>query len=273
MAPIAERNRRVLEASEYAALVERTRAVMEAAVPAGATVAVVSRGDEALVQLPGRTGWHFPRAADGRWAGHHPADAATAIAHLEEMRAGGATHLVVPDSARWWLDHYDALAAHLDGACALVADDEACAVYALAAAGEAAAIGAAHEPGPAPVDPATGARMRRFLDALLPERCRVLVARREWHGLELPERAVEGVPDGTRPALAALARGRRAAEAGASEAPVPAYLVVPLAGDPPSWIGELLAELERTQAPLARRDRLAAVFDLHAHPDPRMSRP
>jgi hypothetical protein len=255
MAPIAERNRRGLEAAEYAALVARTREVVCAHVPPGATVAVVSRGDEALLALDGRGAWHFPRAASGAYAGHHPADGNAALAHLHEVRASGAGYLVLPDSSRWWLDHYDALAAHLRERCTLLADDDACAIWALDAVAE-PALPAPGAGAPA-ADEASGARLRRFLDALLPERCRVLVACHEWHALELPQRAVVALPDGARPTLAALARER--ADAG------PAYVVVPLAGEPPAWIGELRAELQRSAEPLACRDRLAAVYDLHAH--------
>jgi hypothetical protein len=262
MAPIAERHRRALAPDEYAALVERTRAVACAHVPPGATVAVVSRGDDALLALDGRSGWHFPRAASGAYAGHHPHDGAAALAHLEQVRSGGAGYLVVPDCARWWLDHYEALAEHLRERCTLLADDDACAVYALTAAAAAAAAAAAQpaDATAAPVDPATGARLHRFLDALLPERCHVLLARREWQGLELPERAVVALPDGAQPALAALEHQRGAGD--------PAYLVVPLAGDPPDWIDELLAEVERTREPLAARAQLAAVYDVHPDPDP-----
>jgi hypothetical protein len=254
--PIAERNRRALGAAEYAALVERTREVVRATIPTGTIVAVVSRGDDALLALDGRTAWHFPRAASGAYAGHHPSDAHAAVAHLEEVRASGAAYLVVPDCSRWWLDHYEALAAHLHEHGTLLADDDACAVYALAPT-----VAATPQAGGAPVEPATAVRMRRFLDALLPAPCRVLVARHEWSGLELPERAVVPLPDGTHATLAA-------AERQPADDDAPAYLVVPLAGDPPPWVGELVAELARTRDPIARRDSLAAVFDLHATATP-----
>lgn len=258
MAPIAERHRRTLDAGEYAALVARTRAVVCAHVPPGATVAVVSRGDAALLALEGRAGWHFPRAADGAYAGHHPADGHAAVAHLEDVRASGAGYLVVPDCARWWLDHYEPLAAHLRERCALLADDDACAIYALEPAAADAPMPQPQPAGGAPApDPAAATRLRRFLDALLPEDCRVLVARHEWHALQLPDRAVLPLPDGAEPALASLAR-QPAAE-------LPAYVVVPLAGEPPDWVDELLAALERTLEPLARRAALAAVYELPAH--------
>ena len=95
-------------------VVERVHAYVAGAVPAGATVAVVTRGDAELVDLPGRRGRHFPCTPDGDWAGHHPADSEAAIAHLEDLRAQGADLFVLPATSAWWLDHYADFAAHLE---------------------------------------------------------------------------------------------------------------------------------------------------------------
>jgi GT2 family glycosyltransferase len=101
-------------------------------VPDGATVLVISRGDDELLRLNGVRGIHFPQAADGGWAGHHPADSVEAIAHLEEMRGAGADYLVVPPAYRWWLRHYDGLRAHLENRYEAVRSDEnAGAIYRL----------------------------------------------------------------------------------------------------------------------------------------------
>ena len=81
--------------------------------PPGARVLVVSRGDDDLVEIEGREGWHFPQDSDGAYAGHYPADAAEAIAHLEALRAKGAAFLVFPAPALWWLGHYGEFADHL----------------------------------------------------------------------------------------------------------------------------------------------------------------
>ena len=59
----------------YGALIERIRVLAADTLPADATVAVVSKGDEELLKLPGRRGWHFPESAPGVYAGHHPAGA------------------------------------------------------------------------------------------------------------------------------------------------------------------------------------------------------
>jgi GT2 family glycosyltransferase len=88
--------------------------VVEEHVPAGSVVLVISRGDEALLDLAGSEGWHFPSLADGTYAGHYPADDEGAISHLEAQRARGADHLVIPASAEWWLSHYREFRRHLD---------------------------------------------------------------------------------------------------------------------------------------------------------------
>jgi hypothetical protein len=97
----------------YRAQVERIRTALTRRLPPGATVAVVSRGDDALLELPGARAWHFPRAADGRWAGHYPSDATAALAQLEAARLAGAEYVLFPEPAFWWLEHYAALADHL----------------------------------------------------------------------------------------------------------------------------------------------------------------
>jgi len=117
--------------------VEAVRRAVSENVPAGATVAVVSKGDEELVCFDERTGWHFPRGDDGVYAGHYPADGAAAAEHLEKLRAKGADYLLVPASASWWLEHYGQLALHLDRHHRRVLPDpEGCVLYALSASRE-----------------------------------------------------------------------------------------------------------------------------------------
>ena len=92
----------------------------------------VSRGDEELVRFPDHQGWHFPRTAQGEYAGHHPEDSQAAIVHLEEMRAAGAGFLVLPRTAFWWLDYYGELAEHLElHAHRIVDDGDGCLIFAL----------------------------------------------------------------------------------------------------------------------------------------------
>lgn len=115
----------------YATVVRRIAAIAAAVVPPGATVAVVSKGDDTLVELDGLVGWHFPGDAAGGYAGYHPASGAAAVEQLEAARARGARYLLLPRTAYWWLDHYPELAAHLDRRCRRVHRDEHCAVYEL----------------------------------------------------------------------------------------------------------------------------------------------
>lgn len=114
-------------------LIRRLQEVVDGSVPADATVLVVSRGDDALLDLGGRRTGHFPQADDGTYAGYHPADSEEAIGHLELLRARGAEYLVVPGPSLWWLDHYEGFGRHLERAYAAVAGDhESGLVFALA---------------------------------------------------------------------------------------------------------------------------------------------
>jgi hypothetical protein len=98
----------------YQRLVRLCRETVLNCVPAGAIVLSITKGDEKLVNLDGRQGWHFPQDDYGVYAGCHPADSVAAIAHLEMLRSKGAGYFVIPATAFWWLAHYAALKAHLE---------------------------------------------------------------------------------------------------------------------------------------------------------------
>ena len=108
-APLATPSR-----AEYDAVLAELPGTVVGLVPAGARVLVVSRGDDRLLALDGREGGHFPQAADGTYAGHHPHDSEAAVAEVERMRAAGWRYLVFPITALWWLDHYADLRRHLE---------------------------------------------------------------------------------------------------------------------------------------------------------------
>jgi GT2 family glycosyltransferase len=114
---------------------------VEASVPAGAQVLVISRGDAQLLRFSGRDGRHFPQGPDGRYSGYHPRDSGAAIRELEELRVAGCEYLVIPSSELWWLVHYEELADHLERRYeAVVAEEDICLIYRLtngAAAGAA----------------------------------------------------------------------------------------------------------------------------------------
>jgi hypothetical protein len=115
-------------ASQYD-LLRRIRAMIVQSIPREATVLVISKGDEEILSLaPGA--WHFPRADDGTYAGHYPADSAEAIAQLETQRSRGAQFLVIPHSAAWWLTHYHGWRDHLETRYhAVVQDGRTCVVF------------------------------------------------------------------------------------------------------------------------------------------------
>ncbi len=116
----------------YAGMVDRIRQVVDDALPAGATIAVVSRGDYRLMHLGGRQAWHFPRDESGLYAGFHPRTSEDAISHLESLRAAGADYLLFPATSAWWLEHYADFRDHLETRYVRSVDrPEVCVVYEL----------------------------------------------------------------------------------------------------------------------------------------------
>jgi GT2 family glycosyltransferase len=114
----------------YRQLRKRIRELVRNHVPTGATVLVISKGDGALLELPGRRGWHFPQTEHGTYAGYHPADSAEAIAHLESLRAKGGGFLLIPQTSQWWLEHYAGFRRHLQrNYVQLTGPGGACSVY------------------------------------------------------------------------------------------------------------------------------------------------
>lgn len=115
----------------YQKLLRKIRSVVHAVLPPEATVAVVSRGDEALMALDGRAASHFPQTEQGVYAGCHPADSEAAIAHLEAVRARGGRFLLIPSTAFWWLEYYQGFRSHLEARHPCVFNDPDCVIYQL----------------------------------------------------------------------------------------------------------------------------------------------
>jgi GT2 family glycosyltransferase len=101
----------------------RLRDLVTENVPAEGVVAIVTKGDDELLELGGREAWHFPRDASGEYTGVYPGTSHQAVTQLEELRASGATHLAFPATSVWWLDHYRGLRDHLERECVRVAGD------------------------------------------------------------------------------------------------------------------------------------------------------
>ena len=98
----------------YRKLTAQIANLVKCHVPAGAIVLVVSKGDDELLRLDGCDARHFPQTSDGPYAGHHPANSAEAVEHLESLRGKGAEFLLIPATANWWLDFYADFATHLE---------------------------------------------------------------------------------------------------------------------------------------------------------------
>jgi len=109
----------------YQDLVERVRRFVDQHVPIGVTLAVISKGDTDLLLFEGRPAWHFPQGEDGTYAGHYPANSEACIAELERLRAKGAEFLVIPETARWWLQHYARFGEHLHSRYTTLGDADA----------------------------------------------------------------------------------------------------------------------------------------------------
>lgn len=98
--------------------------------PAHARIVIADKYDPTLFHLSGREGWHFP---DRRLLpGGYPRASGVAIQHLEELRARGASYLVFPNAAFWWLDYYQEFRRHIEDNHTSVWHDQRCMIYRLA---------------------------------------------------------------------------------------------------------------------------------------------
>jgi hypothetical protein len=115
----------------YRRMLRDIQSVVESNVPEGATVLVISRGDEDALEFGSRRGWHFPQDDDGTFAGTYPETSEDAVAQLESLRSQGARYLLIPGTSAWWLDHYEGLARHLREHCRPLAERAECSLYEL----------------------------------------------------------------------------------------------------------------------------------------------
>lgn len=157
-----------LTPSEYADLVSRVRAVTETVVAAGATVLVVSRGDDTFLRVAARRLWHFPQTEKGMFAGEYPADGTSAVSHLSELIKRGATHIVFPATALWWLDYYPELTGFLAKTKQVCQDRSTCLIYDL----EGSVSGHSKPSSELPLTSHT----RELIDAVLPSNARIAIA-------------------------------------------------------------------------------------------------
>lgn len=117
---------------QYRSLLRRLREAARTELPGSATVVVISKGDDELLDLGVSRAWHFPQDDNGGYAGHYPDSSAEAISQLEDLRSKGAEYLLVPATAQWWLDRYPEFGEHLRSTYALVTEeDEVCWIFSL----------------------------------------------------------------------------------------------------------------------------------------------
>jgi hypothetical protein len=130
-----ERMRRLREQVEYQWMREQVQGIVERVIPAGETVAVVSKGDEAFLELGERQGEHVPQDEAGAYLGYHPADGSEAVAQVEAIQEKGAGYLLIPQPSFWWLESYPELASYLETQAEPLWADDHCRIYALARTG------------------------------------------------------------------------------------------------------------------------------------------
>lgn len=112
------------ESAAYRRLKPRLRSFVRDHVPPRTSLAVVSRGDNALLRYPGCNASHLSRDRYGRYVGFHPQSSRAAVAQLEAARWGGTDVLVIPQPEMWWLRHYSQFADHLERRYSLIASDD-----------------------------------------------------------------------------------------------------------------------------------------------------
>jgi hypothetical protein len=101
--------------------------LLEALLPEGAAVAVVTSGDESLLEARGAM--HFPRAGGGYSA---EPDSVAALEQLAELGKRGGAFLVVPHVAPSWVDGYPEFLEEVEARYSCIARRErVCTVYEL----------------------------------------------------------------------------------------------------------------------------------------------
>jgi len=232
---------------EYEELCRRVGALLADATPAGATIAVVSKGDPRLVEVEGREGRHFPSDREGKYAGYYPRTSEEAISQIEAARREGIEYLCIPATALWWLEHYQGLAAWLGAHCRVAAENtETGVVYDL---GQVPGEGVGEERFGA------AAQASGLLDSLLPPGAAVYAVGFGAEDLAGPERTVAAIE------AAGLIGLRRRLEAD----PGPTFLLVAHSGVPAS-----ADDLERALAgwtrKVAQRSNLCEIFEVTGRP-------
>lgn len=107
----------------YGDVIRNVREAIRRHIPRDGTIAVISKGDNHLLDAYGRKACHFPCDEHRAYIGYYPANSTAATANLEWLRSRGCDYLCIPETARWWLKSYASFAAHLQSRYALILDD------------------------------------------------------------------------------------------------------------------------------------------------------
>jgi hypothetical protein len=255
-----------LSPGQYDRQIDAVREVVHRVVPSNATVLVVSRGDDQLLELGPRRALHFPQSEEGAYAGHHPADSDEAIALLEHMRGRGAEFLVLPSVAFWWLDYYDAFKQYVEHRYRLVEAGQHCWIAALTESSAGADQGSMSRPSTSP--PAR--ELEDLLDSLLPEDARTAIlttSERQFAGLDgyeawLVPRKLSESPEGVSGLVARLA------ENGVRFVVVPEALFGWMEAHP-----DLADHLLGHHRLVTRQAHLCEVYELRHHQQPVVAQP
>lgn len=119
-----------VRADGYAALVRRIQAQVRFMVAWSDPIAVVSGGDERLLDFEGRQTFEFPQPRQ-RSATPQLSSSAEAIAELETLRRQGVRFLLFPATTMWMLDAYIGFGQHLDANYRTVVRTEDCVLFSL----------------------------------------------------------------------------------------------------------------------------------------------
>ena len=116
-------------AGSYERLCQRIADLVRTTLPCGCAVAVISKGDDQLLDLGFARAIHFPQDESGSYAGHHPATSAEAIEKLQTLTARGVDFLLVPETLFWWLEYYGEFREHLDTRYRRLLEERICAIW------------------------------------------------------------------------------------------------------------------------------------------------
>jgi hypothetical protein len=228
---------------EYEELCRAVGAAAAEATPPQSVVAVVSKGDPKLIDLEGRSGLHFPSDSAGRYAGFHPRTSEEAIAQMDTARAAGAEYLCIPETAFWWLEHYQGFANWLGTHCRSVGKrPDVCLVYELLSSPAAAAS-----------EPGAEGQVRSLLDSLLPEKALLFTIGFSGESVAAPGRTVTVLSRSR-----AFGLRRRLAEAPEQ----PAFVLVSRREGEAPMEPALERSLYAIASPIARREHLCDLLQV-----------